>query len=199
VATLVLEIAEGSDRGREVPLAGVVEVGRAANVTLSLEDQEVSRHHLRISPSDDGALVEDLGSTNGTYVNDQPIQGPRAVRPGDQIRLGLTMLELRRADEPLAQAPRPQVTEIANDVLQPATDVELSPPPPREASLPSFMVEESEPAFVPRQLVGDAEAESDYGALARLVDSRVKHQTSVAAFALLALSGLAVLIFFGVN
>jgi hypothetical protein len=195
---LVLEIAEGEERGREVALDHDVEVGRG-DAELAILDDHVSRHHARISPWEDGAVIEDLGSTNGTYVNDQPVQGRKALRQGDRIRFGLTVVVLRPAGRPLAAAARPQVTEVGQDVLKPASERELSPPPPRDASLPSFMVEESEPAFVPRQLVGDANAASDYGALARLVDSRVKHQTSVAAFAVLALSGLAVLIFFGVS
>jgi hypothetical protein len=195
---LVLEIAEGEERGREVALDHEVEVGRG-EVELAILDDHVSRHHARISPWEDGAVIEDLGSTNGTYVNDQPVQGRKALRQGDRIRFGLTVIVLRPAGQPLGAAAQPQVTEVGQDVLQPASERELSPPRPRDASLPSFMVEESEPAFVPRQLVGDPNAASDYGALARLVDSRVKHQTSVAAFAVLALSGLAVLIFFGVG
>jgi len=198
MARLVLEIVEGSDRGREVPLDREVEIGRE-DVALSLDDEQVSRRHASISPTASGVLLTDLGSTNGTYVNDQPVHGERAIQAGDRIRFGLTVVELRTAGQRSAVHARPDVTEVDHGVLQPAAEAELAPPPPREASVPSFLVEESEPAFVPRQLVGDAAAESDYAALARLVDSRVKHQTSVAAFAVLALGGLAVLIFFGVN
>ncbi|MGH3993875.1 MAG: FHA domain-containing protein [Pseudonocardiaceae bacterium] len=198
MATLVLEIVEGNDRGREVPLDRELQVGRG-DVTLALDDEQVSRHHARITPTDGGAVVRDLGSTNGTYVNDQPLHGERSIASGDRIRFGLTVLGLRAAGESLAVGSRPDVTQVGHGVLQPATDVELAPPPPREASVPSFLVEESEPAFVPRQLVGDADAESDYGALARLVDKKVKQQTNVAAFAVLAFGGLAVLIFFGVS
>jgi len=196
--TLVLEIVEGSDRGREVTLDRELQVGRG-DVELALDDVQVSRHHARITPTADGILLRDLGSTNGTYVNDQPVQGNRSIQAGDLIRFGLTVVELRAAGMSSGVRASPDVTAVGVGVLQPATDIELAPPPPRQASMPSFLVEESEPAFVPRQLLGDADAASDYGALARLVDSRVKHQTTVAAFAVLALGGLAVLIFFGVR
>ena len=196
--TLVLEIVEGSDRGREVPVDRELQVGRG-DVELALDDVQVSRHHARITPTADGILLRDLGSTNGTYVNDQPVQGNRSIQAGDLIRFGLTVVELRAAGMSSGVRASPDVTAVGVGVLQPATDIELAPPPPRQASMPSFLVEESEPAFVPRQLLGDADAASDYGALARLVDSRVKHQTTVAAFAVLALGGLAVLIFFGVR
>jgi len=198
MAPLMLEIVEGNDQGRQVPLDRELEVGRG-DVTLALEDEQVSRHHARIKTTEAGVVVRDLGSTNGTYVNDQPLHGERSIEPGDRIRFGLTVVGLRAAGQPSAVSARPEVTQVGHGVLQPATDAELSTPPPQEASVPSFLVEESEPAFVPRQLVGDANAESDYGALARLVDSRVKHQTGVAAFAMLALGGLAVLIYFGVS
>ena len=196
--TLVLEIVEGNDRGREVPLDRELQVGRGA-VELALDDEQVSRHHARITPTGSGAVIRDLESSNGTYVNDRPVHGERSIEAGDLVRFGLTVIELRAAGEPSAARPRPDVTDVGQGLLQPVADVELGPPPPREASMPSFLVKESEPAFVPRQLLGDADAESDYGALARLVDSRVKHQTGVAAFAVLALGGLAVLIFFGVK
>jgi len=196
--TFVLEIVEGNDRGREVPLDREVEVGRG-DVTLALDDEQISRHHARITPAQGGIVIKDLGSSNGTYVNDQPLHAERSLKPGDRIRFGLTVVGLRAAGQSSAASPRPDVTRVGQGVLQPATEAELATPPPREASVPSFLVEESEPAFVPRQLVGDSNAESDYGALARLVDSRVKHQTGVAAFAMLALGGLAVLIYFGVT
>ncbi len=47
-----------------------------------LEDGEVSRRHARISPSNGSVVVEDLGSRNGSFVNEQPINGPRQLQPG---------------------------------------------------------------------------------------------------------------------
>ena len=62
---------------------------------------------------------------------------------------------------------------------------------------PAFAREETPPGFVPAEVAGDEEAREDYAAVARLLDSSVKRQTRVATFALLALSGLAVIIVFG--
>jgi predicted component of type VI protein secretion system len=103
-------------------------VGREAGIQISLpDDTQVSRRHARISPQNGAAVVEDLGSTNGTFVNDQPIHSPRALNPGDRVRIGLTVLELRSqaqvAARPSAVTPIPQVTALGNDVLAPVPDV----------------------------------------------------------------------------
>jgi pSer/pThr/pTyr-binding forkhead associated (FHA) protein len=146
--------------------------------------------------------VEDIGSTNGTYVNDQPISGVRELGPGDRVRVGLTVLELRSRDQvaaqPSAARPVPDITRLGHDVLQPAQDRELQAPVAASGA-PAFAVEGSEPAFVPPQVREDPQAQQDYGALARLVDTHVKQQTNIAVFALLSLSGLAVLLFFGLR
>jgi len=201
MADLVIEIVEGQYAGWQVPLDGILEAGRDQSAALPLADNQVSRRHLRLQPWGEGAWVEDLGSTNGTYVNDQPLHGPREIRPGERVRIGLTVLELRTAVQASAQPYEaeqgPPVTSLGNDVLVPVPEEEL---PVAEAApnAPSFLVEETEPAFLPRDAAEeDEDARSDYAALTALVDSRVKHQTTVASFAFLAVAGLAVLIFFG--
>lgn len=130
MAELLVEIVEGPEAGLKVDLEGALEVGRGAGLGLALEgDGQVSRRHARIEPSADGALLTDLGSRNGTYVNDQPVHGPRQVSPGDRIRVGLTVLELRSArqlaERPSAVVPAPQVTQVGAGVLQPASAEEL--------------------------------------------------------------------------
>lgn len=70
--------------GRSYPLVGPVVVGRAPDSGLCLDASGLSRHHARLVPGEEGVLVEDLGSTNGSFVNGQRVQ--RAVaRPGDEI------------------------------------------------------------------------------------------------------------------
>ena len=127
MADLILEIVEGEDAGRQTPVDGSVEIGREA--AFALDDEQASRRHARVSAQGDLAVVEDLGSTNGTYVNDQPIEGPRAVRPGDKIRVGLTVFELRTAQDvqrqPSAVMPMPQVTRVSQEVLEPVPEAEL--------------------------------------------------------------------------
>jgi pSer/pThr/pTyr-binding forkhead associated (FHA) protein len=201
MAELILEIVEGTEAGRKATLDRPLEVGRDESTDLALDDEQASRRHARISAQGDLALVEDLGSTNGTYVNGQPIEGPRVLRPGDRIRVGLTVIELRTAQDvqrqPSAVLPVPQVTRVSQEVLEPVPERELEPEP--AAAAPAFAVEETAPGFVPPEVAEDEQARQDYGAVARLVDSRVKRQTHIATFTLLAAAGLAVLIVFGLK
>jgi pSer/pThr/pTyr-binding forkhead associated (FHA) protein len=204
MAELILEIVEGGEAGRQVPLAGAIDIGRDASSAIALNDEQASRHHARVAAQGDLALVEDLGSTNGTYVNGQPVEGPRAVRPGDRIRVGLTILELRTAQDvqrqPSAVLPVPQVTRLSQEVLEPMPAEELAPQPGAAAAIaPAFAAEESAPAFVPPEVSGDVQARADYEAVARLVDTRVKHRTYIAVFGMLGAAGLAVLLVFGLQ
>lgn len=207
---LLLEIVEGEGTGKQVSLDGPIEVGREASVTLRLDDEEVSRRHARIEPDGEGAVIHDLGSTNGSYVNDQPVGHSQRISPGDRIRLGLTVLELRSPEQvtrkPSAAGRAPRITQLDHGVLRPVPDDRLAPVETPGASVPGFMIEESEPAFVPRGVVeGDADGPEGavqagtqgYEAVARLIDTRIRRQTHVAAFAVLALAVLAVLVFFG--
>src|SRR3954466_1173153 len=132
MSDLVLEIVEGSEAGRQLPLDSVVDVGREPSLPLHLdEDTQVSRRHARISAQGGQVVVEDLGSPNGTYVNDQPISSPRALAPGDKVRIGLTVLELRTrqqvAARPSAVQPRPALTAVGNDVLLQVPESQLAP------------------------------------------------------------------------
>lgn len=203
MADLILEVVEGKGVGRQVPLRQAIDLGRELTLPLSLDDAQVSRRHVRVTPSGDSAVVEDLASTNGTYVNGQPIHGPHQLNPGDRMRCGLTVLELRTAqqvaNQPSAARPVPHITALDPHVLQPVPDEKLPPRTPATPDVASFLVKETEPGFVPRDVIGDPEAQADYSALARLVDQRVKRQTNIAALAVLTLAVLAVLIFFGVR
>ena len=203
MADLILGIIEGGEPGRQVELVDSVELGRDASASVTIEDDQVSRRHARISVQGGQAAVEDLGSTNGTYVNDQPIAGQRPLQAGDKIRIGGTVLELRTTQQVQIQAtavrPIPQVTAVGQGVLQPATAAELGPAPAASSDAPR--VAERAPGFVPDEVVQDADADarSDYNAIARLVDPKVKQQTNVAVIALLGAAGIAVLIAFGLK
>jgi pSer/pThr/pTyr-binding forkhead associated (FHA) protein len=215
MADLILEIVEGDDAGRQTPLEGSIEIGREGSTGLALDDEQASRRHARVTAQGDSATVEDLGSTNGTYLNGQPIEGQRTLRPGDRLRVGLTVFELRTSADvqrqPSAVIPVPQVTQLSTDVLEPVPERELmpelaagepvaagAPEPQAGGAPPAFAVAESPPGFVPQEVAGDEEAREDYAAVARLLDRSVKRQTNIATFALLAASGLAVIIVFGI-
>ena len=63
-------------------------VGRGDDCDLRIPDHSVSRRHAEIEPSTQGFVVTDLGSTNGTFVNDQPLDGPETLQDGDYLRVG---------------------------------------------------------------------------------------------------------------
>jgi pSer/pThr/pTyr-binding forkhead associated (FHA) protein len=83
--------------GRVYPLADEVTVGRAAGCQVALDsDSYVSQLHARVFVRDGQLYVEDLGSTNGTYLNRKKVSGPMLVRRGDRLQVGKTVLEVGR-------------------------------------------------------------------------------------------------------
>ena len=92
-----LVVTEGALTGVSIDLADQqVTMGRANDATLVLNDDYASTYHARIFPQDGQWLVEDLGSTNGTYLDRQKVARPTPVPVGVPIRIGKTVLELRR-------------------------------------------------------------------------------------------------------
>ncbi len=69
----------------------IVTLGRDITNDIVINDPEVSRHHLRMTRGAGGFTIEDLGSTNGTFVNGQRLTGARPLRPGDMVGLGETV------------------------------------------------------------------------------------------------------------
>jgi hypothetical protein len=63
-------------------------LGRGDAADIVLEDSFASSNHARLVPHGDVIVLEDLGSTNGTYLNDEPLRGPQPLHPGDRIRIG---------------------------------------------------------------------------------------------------------------
>ena len=92
--TLLIHPYDG--KPRTVRLDASMVIGRAAEAELRLDDTFVSSQHARIFGRNGSWYVEDLGSTNGTFVNEQKLMGPAMVQPGDSIRIGQTTVELRR-------------------------------------------------------------------------------------------------------
>lgn len=73
-----------------------VEIGRGDRCAIRLQDTYVSQVHARLFPKDGAWYLEDLGSTNGTLLNDHRVQAPVEVHAGDVLKVGKTVLELRR-------------------------------------------------------------------------------------------------------
>jgi pSer/pThr/pTyr-binding forkhead associated (FHA) protein len=91
------ELVVSDEAGRRtVPLQDSLTIGRAATSDVVVSDTYVSNVHARIFRRDGGWWLEDLGSTNGTYVNRTRVSAPTAIGPGDEVRLGKATLELRR-------------------------------------------------------------------------------------------------------
>ena len=84
-------------QGQEFPIDGEATVGRAGGCAILLDaDTFVSQLHARVFRRDGGIFVEDLGSTNGTYLNGRKVTSPVTVRKGDRIQFGRTTMEVRK-------------------------------------------------------------------------------------------------------
>ncbi len=99
-----LRIVRGKDAGAVIALEELLVLGRDEGADLVLDDEEASKRHARVTLRDGHAVIEDLGSTNGTFVNEQRISEPRRLEPDDSIRIGQTVLELSRSP-PTADTP----------------------------------------------------------------------------------------------
>ena len=172
MVALTLEIVEGPDAGRTATLAGTLEIGRDPSAGPTLSDEQVSRRHARISVQAGGAIIEDLGSSNGTFVNDAEVYGPRIVSAGDQLLIGVSLIELRDAAQIAA---RPSAVRSVPPALAGPERRPSFVDPPRELDKPRAVVPE----------------------LDRLVDRRTKAQAMLAPFALLVLVLLVVAIYLG--
>ncbi|RNM12629.1 FHA domain-containing protein FhaB/FipA [Nocardioides pocheonensis] len=90
-------IVEGGNKGEVISLdKAPLLIGRGNDAAIRLDDDYVSTRHARIGSSGDQWYVEDLGSTNGTYVGSSRISQPTAISLGTQIRIGKSILELRK-------------------------------------------------------------------------------------------------------
>ncbi len=84
---LLVERAAGHEGGVAYDLSDGVMLGRG-DVEIKLEDPFASSRHARISRQGHVLVIEDLGSTNGTYLNEEPLNGPQPLHDGDRVRIG---------------------------------------------------------------------------------------------------------------
>lgn len=87
-------VEPAAQRGRTFPLGQELTVGRAAGCQVTLDDTYVSQLHARVFARDGQFLVEDLGSTNGTYLNHGRVTGAIVMKRGDRLQVGNTVMEL---------------------------------------------------------------------------------------------------------
>ncbi len=92
-----LAVTEGPLAGTTLTLGETpVTIGRAEGCTIVLSDEYVSNRHARLVPRGRDWVLEDLESTNGTYLDGSRVTEPTVVRPGRDVRIGQTVLQLRR-------------------------------------------------------------------------------------------------------
>lgn len=94
--TRIVVLDEGGGKLGTHRLTDAVRIGRDASCDISLSDTYASQQHARISNRNGSWVIEDLGSTNGTYLNQRKVTVPTALAPGDNIRIGKTVLEVRK-------------------------------------------------------------------------------------------------------
>ena len=92
-----LHVVSGANQGQSVPLGeGPILLGRGTDAAIRLDDDYVSTRHARFATNGEQWFVEDLGSTNGTYIGSQRVTTPVPVGLGIQVRIGKTVVELRK-------------------------------------------------------------------------------------------------------
>ena len=91
-------VLSGPDRGRVFALSASSVIGRDPTATIRLNDDEVSRRHAIILVGEGELTVEDLGSVNGTFTEFGQVKSEKKLMPGDRIRVGQTVIELREVE-----------------------------------------------------------------------------------------------------
>jgi pSer/pThr/pTyr-binding forkhead associated (FHA) protein len=145
VSNGVLTISGADGLGSEIPLAGALEFGRDASADVTLNDAGISRRHFKVTADAEGATVEDLGSSNGTYVNGERVSGARRLAEGDAIQAGETVLTFAAGATAATQvlADDPDATEAVpappppSPEPPPAQQAAAPPPPPGPAPAPA--------------------------------------------------------------
>jgi pSer/pThr/pTyr-binding forkhead associated (FHA) protein len=98
VAALRLKVIEPEQRrGMTFEVDGEVTIGRAPGCRIRLSEDSFASHiHARVFLKDGKPYLEDLGSTNGTWLNSRRLDGPALIKRGDKIQVGVTVLEVTR-------------------------------------------------------------------------------------------------------
>ncbi len=91
-----LKVTHGPQAGFTLPLGQPILIGRASDCQLLLDDDYVSTRHARISLGAAGYQLEDLGSTNGSFVNNQRVSTATPIGPSDTVRIGRTLMVLEK-------------------------------------------------------------------------------------------------------
>jgi pSer/pThr/pTyr-binding forkhead associated (FHA) protein len=171
-----LEVVEGPDAGRQLALDREVTIGRDESADFALSDPHASRRHCAAKLTNGSAVVRDLESSNGTFVNNQQVIGSAELGPGDDLLVGVTVLEIRGKE---AEATRPLsgVRAVPDALRQPERTPDYVPPPAPTAEAPA------------------AAAADPTAKLDPYLDVRVKGRTRFAPVLLAALAAAFVVLF----
>ena len=174
---LTLEIVEGPGAGKQITLSGPIVIGRAPDADFVIDDEQASRHHARVTPAADGsATVEDLESINGTFINDNELIGPARIDPGDELQIGVTVLQAHREE----------------DFSRGQSGVVSIPPSLAKAPATPAYVDTSE---VDATLEPEA-VKTGSPTLDKYLDVRVRRRAQLAPLALFVLIAIALIIYF---
>ena len=114
----VLIVRSGKHKGRKLRLPGrfqQIVIGRSERCQIRLNHETVSSEHCALSNRGHGLVVRDLGSQTGTFVNDEPVEGERTLKPGDVLRIGPVLLQL--APETSAGRAEPHASTTKADAV----------------------------------------------------------------------------------
>jgi pSer/pThr/pTyr-binding forkhead associated (FHA) protein len=166
-----LVMRSGPTPGKVFPLeSSDLTIGRDTTNDIVINDAEVSRKHARLFLQGGGFVLEDLGSTNGTFVNGQRLMGPHGLRPGELIMLGENIglaFEASQFDPnatvvasapPLRETPAVTFREELPEALKPVA------PPPAFAEPPAYSPQPAYAGQVPPGPVEEFETPADYAA-----------------------------------
>lgn len=180
VSYLTLEIVEGPGAGTQLVMDREVLIGRASDTDMVLDDGEVSRHHARVTPVSDGsATVEDLGSANGTFINRDEVVGPARLDPGDELLIGVTVIELRSERQIAAQP---------SAIRAVPAGLATTPRPPSYVNPELIRAED-----------GVAPSSGGTPQLDKYLDVRVRRRAQLAPLALFVLIALALILYFALS
>jgi len=114
-----LVVVQGDNVGGRYPLKnGINTLGRSSDNTIIIDTMQISRRHLRLSPAVGSFAIEDVGSTNGTWVNGEQLSRPHVLVPGDDVQFaGNFVLRFEQQAAQLPQEMRPPVTHPTSPPL----------------------------------------------------------------------------------
>jgi pSer/pThr/pTyr-binding forkhead associated (FHA) protein len=150
-------VMQGSAQGKEIPISKAeFTIGRDAGCNLRPASQHVSKRHCILRVRGEQVFIEDLKSTNGTIVNDQPIQGEREVHDGDRVKVGPLDFVIKLVS---AQAEKP--TQVENETQVPAAKAPApAPKAPPPAKAPAKPAAAAKPHAQPKPAAAAHEAKA---------------------------------------